>query len=136
MKASPTTLLALAATVLATGCGNDESEPANPAAAPPKRELNVDKDPRKITCEDLSDPVASGRMSRQATFTLADEALARHPKLSNVSNRNQLAQRIFVGMTELCEDGDPALTPADRAVKGVAAGRYQLEVPDGKYVGE
>jgi hypothetical protein len=126
--------LVLVAAAAATGCGGDDGDTEEQAAAKPEPRVDVNKDPRAITCRDLGDKEASARLSRTATFTLADELLEERPKLVNVSNRNQLAQRIFVGMLELCEDGDPALTPADEAVAGVAQGRYQLEPPPEKYV--
>jgi hypothetical protein len=125
--------LVLVAATAATGCGGDDGD-TEQAAAKPEPRVDVNKDPRAITCRDLSNKEASARLSRTATFTLADELLEERPKLVNVSNRNQLAQRIFIGMIELCEGGDPALTPADQAMAGVAEGRYQLEPPPEKYV--
>lgn len=124
-----------AVALFAGACGDDEPQEA--AAPKPKAEqVDVNKDPLTITCKDLADKEASARMSRTATFTLADQLLEEQPKLAEVSNRNLLAQRIFVGMVELCKDGDPALTPAEQAMAGVAEGEYELEPPDEKYVGD
>ncbi len=128
--------IALVAAAAAAGCGGDDGDSEQEAAAKPEPRVDVNKDPRTITCRDLADKEASARLSRTATFTLADELLEERPKLVNVSNRNQLAQRIFVGMLELCKDGDPALTPAEQAMAGVAQGEYQLEPPAEKYVGD
>jgi hypothetical protein len=126
-----------AAAAMAAGCGgDDDGGAAEQAEVKPEVRVDVNKDPRAITCRDLSDKEASARMSRTATFTLADELLEEKPKLVNVSNRNQLAQRIFIGMVELCEDGDAALKPAEQAMAGVADGKYQLAPPAEKYVGE
>jgi len=127
-----------AVALFAGACGDDESqEAAAPKPKPkPEQRVDVNKDPLTITCKDLADKEASARMSRTATFTLADQLLEERPKLAEVSNRNLLAQRIFVGMLELCKDGDPALTPAEQAMTGVAEGEYELEPPDEKYVGE
>jgi hypothetical protein len=127
--------LAIVAAALAAGCGDDGDDSGQPAVKPEKR-VDVNKDPRAITCSDLADEVASARLSRTATFTLADQALASNPELAETSNRNLLAQRIFVGMTELCQTGEPDDTPAADAVAGVVAGRYQLNPDDDKYVGE
>jgi hypothetical protein len=131
-----TVCLALVAAI-AAGCGGgDDSDGEQQAAVEPAPRVDVNKDPRTITCRDLADKIASARLSRTATFTLADELLKEEPKLAKVSNRNLLAQRIFIGMTELCADGDPALKPAEQAMAGVAKGEYQLEPPDEKYVEE
>ena len=120
----------------AAGCGDDDGGDSGQQAVKPEKRVDVNKDPQAITCSDLADEVASARLSRTATFTLADQALARNPKLAETSNRNLLAQRIFIGMTELCETGEPDDTPAADAVAGVVAGRYQLNPDDDKYVGE
>lgn len=131
-----TVCLALVAAI-AAGCGGGDDDDADQQAAmQPEQRVDVNKDPRAITCRDLADKEASARLSRTATFTLADELLEEKPKLVNVSNRNQLAQRIFIGMVELCDDGDPTMTPAGDAMAGVADGKYQLAPPEEKYVGE
>jgi hypothetical protein len=125
-----------AVALVAGACGDDEPQEAAAPKPKPGQRVDVNKDPLTITCNDLADKEASARMSRTATFTLADQMLEEQPKLAEVSNRNLLAQRIFIGMVELCEDGDPALTPAEQAMAGVAEGDYQLEPPDEKYVGD
>lgn len=118
--------VASVATALAAGCGSDNgadgsaaerpAEPTKPAA------VDVDKDPGAITCSDLEDKEASARMSRTATFTLADEVLAEQPKLSRKTNRNLLAQQIFAGMVEVCEEEGASFKPAEPAVERAVTG--------------
>jgi hypothetical protein len=132
--------LAVAGAALAGGCGSDGSDNDNGdgarSAAAPQRALSPDTPPERITCADLADKVGSAKASREASFTLADRALKRNPRLAEKSNRNQLAQRVFVGMIELCQRNDRSYVPAAAAVKGVEAGKYQLAPPEEKYVGE
>lgn len=125
-----------AVALFAGGCGDDEAQESAAPKPEPEQRVDVNKDPLTITCRDLADKQASARMSRTASFTLADRMIEVQPKLAKVSNRNLLAQRVFAGMVELCEDGDPALTPAEQAMAGVAEGEYQLEPPEEKYVGD
>lgn len=128
----------LAALALATGCGDDDKGDGAEAPkddAAPTRALAANTPPGKITCGDLGDE-GSIKATRRATFTLADRALKRNPQLSEVSNRAQLAQRIFVGMTELCKTNGASFRPAQDAVEGVEAGKHQLASPPGKSVGE
>ena len=122
-------LLAVSAAVLATGCGEEErastqakqaTEPA--ASTTATRPLDENKSPYQIPCQDMADPLAAAKLTRRATFALADRA-----KVKGLT-RLQASQSIYFAMTELCKTNDPAYRPARDAVKAVKAGRYRANV--------
>lgn len=120
-------ILVIGLSGVGAGCGGDDDEPAERAADKPKTEttakpVDIDKDPYKITCADMADPLAAARLTRRATNTLAIEA-----KIAGMSQL-QAATSIFTAMTELCKKNGPGYTPAKAAVAEVKKGRYEADL--------
>jgi hypothetical protein len=117
-----TALLACAA--LAAGCGEDEqdSEPAKKQVSLAQRQAQIERNPYDLRCDDLSDPVASARMSRIAQYALADDAKIRG------LNRLQASQSIYYAITELCKSNPGSYRPANDAIAAVRSGEYRADL--------
>jgi hypothetical protein len=121
-----TALLACAA--LAAGCGADDSssesssEPAAQKVSLAERHAQIERNPYDLRCDDLSDPVASARMSRVVQYALADDAGIRG------LNRLQASQSIYYAITELCKSHPGSYRPANDAIAGVRSGEYRADL--------
>lgn len=117
--------LVLAAAVVAAGCGEDA--PEERAAQPPKidiaeRQAQLEQDPYDLQCADLTDKVASARMTRMVQYALADDA-----KIPGL-NRLRASQSIFFAITELCKSQPGTYKPARPAIAGVRSGEYVADL--------
>jgi hypothetical protein len=117
--------LVLAVAVVATGCGEDA--PEERAAQPPKidiaeRQAQLEQDPYDLQCADLSDKVASARMTRMVQYALADDA-----KIPGL-NRLRASQSIFFAITEVCKGQPGTYKPARPAIAGVRSGEYVADL--------
>ena len=117
------TSLAVCAAV-ATGCGEAESElpAATPQATLAERQAQLERDPYDLRCADLSDKVASARMTRIVQFALADDA-----KVRGLS-RLRASQSIFYAITEVCKGEPGSYQPARTAIAGVRSGEYRADL--------
>jgi hypothetical protein len=121
-------LLALmAGAALATGCGDDDSEPTT-AAAPKAQGIDVaerraalEKDPRSVRCSDIRDE-DSTRNTR-----MVQHALAADVKIRGLSEL-ALSQSIYYALTEVCKGKPASFEPADEAIAGVKSGKYRAEL--------
>ena len=117
--------LAVCAAV-ATGCGEEDSKPEQPAAAPTisvaERQAQLERDPYDLRCADLADKVASARLTRIVQYALADDADI--PGL----NRLRASQSIFYAITEVCKGKPGSYQPAKPAIAGVRGGEYRADL--------
>ena len=118
--------LVLSAAV-AAGCGEDapEDRAAKPAIGIADRQAQLEQDPYDLRCADLTDKVASARMTRIVQYALADDA-----KIPGL-NRLRASQSIYFAITEVCKDKPGSYKPARPAIAGVRSGEYvaALESP-------
>jgi hypothetical protein len=117
--------LVIAAAVAAVGCGEDA--PEERAAKPQKidvaeRQAQLEQDPYDLRCADLTDKVASARMTRMVQYALADDA-----KIPGL-NRLRASQSIFFAITELCKGQPGTYKPARPAIAGVRNGEYVADL--------
>jgi hypothetical protein len=118
----------LTCATLAAGCGDDDSssesssEPAAQKVSLAQRHAQIERNPYDLRCDDLSDPVASARMSRVVQYALADDAAIRG------LNRLQASQSIYYAITELCKSNPGSYRPADDAIAGVRGGKYRADL--------
>ena len=113
---------------VATGCGEEEGaavKAPDPVAELAERQAQLEQDPYDLRCADLTDKVASARMTRTAQYALADDA--RIPGL----NRLRASQSIYFAVTEICKGQPGSYKPARPAIAGVRSGEYvaDLESP-------
>jgi hypothetical protein len=118
------TALAVGAAI-AAGCGEDEAQDraAKPAGVSiAEREAQLEKDPYDLRCADLSDKVASARMTRMVQYALADDA-----KIPGL-NRLRASQSIYYAITEVCKGRPGSYKPARPAISGVRNGEYLADL--------
>ena len=118
----------IACAAIAAGCGDDdtstntktkdEAKPVDIAA----RSAQLEKNPYDLRCSDLSDPVASARMTRVVQYALADDANIRG------LNRLQASQSIYFAITELCKGKPGSYRPAKDAIGAVRSGELRAEL--------
>ena len=120
----------IACAAIAAGCGDDdtssssstkskdEAKPVDIAA----RAAQLEKNPYDLRCGDLSDPVASARMTRVVQYALADDA-----KIRGLS-RLQASQSIYFAITELCKPKSDSYRPAKDAIAAVRSGELRAEL--------
>ncbi len=117
--------LAVCAAV-ATGCGEEESKSELPAATPKitlaERQAQLERDPYDLRCADLSDKVASARITRIVQYALADDAEIRG------LNRLGASQSIFYAITEICKDKPGTYQPAKAAIASVRSGEHVADL--------
>jgi hypothetical protein len=121
----------IACASIAAGCGGgddgdsstkakakDEAKPVDIAA----RSAQLEKNPYDLRCSDLSDAVASARMTRVVQYALADDAKIRG------LNRLQASQSIYFAITELCKSKPGSYQPAKDAIAAVRSGELRAEL--------
>ena len=113
---------------IAAGCGEEEGaavKAPEPVADIAERQAQLEQDPYDLRCEDLSDKIASARMTRMVQYALADDA-----KVAGL-NRLRASQSIYFAITELCKGRPGSYKPARPAIAGVRSGEYvaDLEAP-------
>ena len=115
--------LALGAAV-ATGCGEDEAavRADKPTVTVAERTAQLERNPYDLRCADLTDKVASARMTRIVQYALADDAEI--PGL----NRLRASQSIFFAITEVCKGKPGSYKPAEPAIAGVRSGEYLADL--------
>lgn len=115
--------LVLSAAV-ATGCGEDapEDRAAKPAIGIADRQAQLEQDPYDLRCADLTDKVASARMTRIVQYALADDA-----KIPGL-NRLRASQSIYFAITEVCKDKPGSYKPARPAIAGVRSGEFVADL--------
>ena len=116
--------LALCAAV-ATGCG-EASKSELPAATAKltlaERQAQLEQHPYDLRCADLSDKVASARITRIVQYALADDAEIRG------LNRLGASQSIFYAITEVCKGKPGSYQPAKPAIARVRSGEFRADV--------
>jgi hypothetical protein len=112
------------AVAIVTGCGDDASEEraAKPAIDIAERQTQLEQDPYDLRCADLSDKIASARMTRMVQYALADDA-----KIPGL-NRLRASQSIFYAITEVCKHKPASFKPARPAIAGVRSGEYLADL--------
>ena len=115
--------LVLSAAV-AAGCGEDapEDRAAKPAIGIADRQAQLEQDPYDLRCADLTDKVASARMTRIVQYALADDA-----KIPGL-NRLRASQSIYFAITEVCKDKPGSYKPARPAIAGVRSGEFVADL--------
>jgi hypothetical protein len=115
--------LALCAAI-AVGCGEDETEvqPAKATITAAQRQAQLERNPYDLRCADLSDKVASARMTRIVQYALADDAKIRG------LNRLRASQSIYYAITEVCKGKPASYEPAKPAIAGVRSGEYRADL--------
>ena len=113
---------------VAAGCGEEEGaavKAPEPVIDLAERQVQLDRDPYGLRCEDLADKVASADMTRRVQYALADDA-----KIPGL-NRLRASQSIFFAITEVCKGKPGSFEPARPAIAGVRSGEYvaDLEAP-------
>jgi hypothetical protein len=118
----------MACAAIAAGCGGDDGDTSTKAADEAKpvdvaaRTAQLERNPYDLRCSDLSDPVASARMSRVVQYALADDAKIRG------MNRLQASQSIYFAITELCKAKPGSYQPAKDAIAAVRSGELRAEL--------
>jgi hypothetical protein len=125
---TPMTLTGLAlCAAIAVGCGEDETDvqPVKATITAAERQAQLERNPYDLRCADLSDKVASARMTRIVQYALADDAKIRG------LNRLRASQSIYYAITEVCKGKPGSFEPAEPAIAGVRSGEYRadLEAP-------
>jgi hypothetical protein len=113
---------------VAVGCGEEEGaavKAPDPVVDIAERQAQLEQDPYDLRCADLTDKVASARMTRMVQYALADDA-----KVAGL-NRLRASQSIYFAITELCKGKPGSYQPARPAIAGVRSGEYvaDLESP-------
>jgi hypothetical protein len=129
MSKRQTVIGLIACASIAAGCGggddgdsgarsNDKAKAVDIAA----RAAQLEKNPYDLRCSDLSDAVASARMTRVVQYALADDAKIRG------LNRLQASQSIYFAITELCKSKPGSYRPAKDAIAAVRSGELRAEL--------
>ena len=105
-------------------CGDDSDDEPSQSADPateqeqPRKPVDENKDPDKVTCADLQGP-GGGALALVAGNTLAG-------RVELDASRLQVSNRIRFALEGICKkSGQPDYRPADEAVKAVEAGKYK-----------
>jgi hypothetical protein len=128
MRTSTTLTGLVLCAAVAAGCGEDEGaavKAPEPVVDIAERQAQLEQDPYDLRCADLTDKVASARMTRMVQYALADDA-----KVAGL-NRLRASQSIYFAITELCKGKPGSYKPARPAIAGVRSGEYvaDLESP-------
>jgi hypothetical protein len=110
---------------IATGCGEDDGaavKAPGPVIDVAERQAQLEQDPYDLRCADLTDKVASARMTRMVQYALADDAEIRG------LNRLRASQSIFFAITEVCKGKPGSYKPARPAIAGVRSGEYVADL--------
>jgi hypothetical protein len=118
----------IACAAIAAGCGDDDTSTSSKSKAEAKpvdvaaRSAQLEENPYDLRCSDLSDAVASARMTRVVQYALADDAKIRG------LNRLQASQSIYFAVTELCKGKPGSYRPAKAAIAAVRSGELRAEL--------
>jgi hypothetical protein len=128
MRTSTTLTGLVLCAAVAAGCGEQEGaavKAPEPVVDIAERQAQLEQDPYDLRCADLTDKVASARMTRMVQYALADDAQI--PEL----NRLRASQSIYFAITELCKGKPGSYQPARPAIAGVRNGEFvaDLESP-------
>ena len=102
-------------------CGSDSgdsNEPQSQASPAPAKQVDVNKDPSKMTCGEVNDPHTYNPLIGRVAATLASGIKLNATAL-------QIKARLQYGMIEICKQvDDPAHRPALEAAEAVKQGKY------------
>jgi hypothetical protein len=123
VKGSTTALAASgAAAALIGGCGEaDTQAPAQATAAKLAPASAIEADPYAITCGHVRDQQKWARVTRQATFAIADRERFRN------LNRLLASQSVYYALTEVCKQKPVTFEPAHAAAEGVRDGTFRVQ---------
>jgi hypothetical protein len=113
--------------VAVAGCGSDKP-PRPQVATDTAHHAAVEKDPYRLTCDDLErQPLNS---TNQRLVIHAEFALAQDPALSERVEKmtsNRVGRSVYWALTDVCKDRPADFEPGRQAVDAVRDGKYLVQ---------
>ena len=109
-------------------CGEKDEARVVPATPDPGHAAAVDRDPYKLTCDDLArqpEHTDNQKLVIRAEFALAQERVL--AKRVEAMTLNRAGRSVYWAMTEICKGKDPSYTPGREAVEAVRQGKYLVQ---------